>query len=255
MTAIRALDGLCIDSNHHQNYSIPTYLHGSFLVDDIKVDVYQIKKKKVKLNTIVILPTFSFFFSVPQNKVDWPDMYTLIDFPPVHMVYTLIKLAAILCVWLTIRHRLFMATTVCYNAVVIGKKLLAISSYNSRRHTHTHTIAPWLHFARWIAINGSAPLFPQSCNDSAPPTLKSFGENDTIPSFWKGLRISSQIMRRSPPSELDQWGAALDVKRSWMVFNFQSLMPFPDALYRWHTKKKKKKPFWSNEQLWVPINR
>lgn len=142
VTAIRALDGLCIDSNHHQNYSIPTYLHGSFLVDDIKVDVYQIKKKKkVKLNTIVILPTFSFSFSVPQNKVDWPDMYTLIDFPPVHMVYTLIKLAAILCVWLTIRHRLFMATTVCYNAVVIGKKLLAISSYNSRRHTHTYNSA------------------------------------------------------------------------------------------------------------------
>jgi hypothetical protein len=31
-------------------------------------------------------------------------MYTYRFPPPVHMVYTLIKLAVILCVWLTIRH-------------------------------------------------------------------------------------------------------------------------------------------------------
>jgi hypothetical protein len=71
VTAIRALDGLRIDSNHHQNYSISTYLHGSFLVDDIKVDVNQIlKKKESQIEHDRDFTQFSFFFPVPQNKVD-----------------------------------------------------------------------------------------------------------------------------------------------------------------------------------------
>lgn len=90
VTAIRALDGLRIDSNYHQNYSIPTYLHGSFLVDDIKVDVNQIKKKKkVKLNTIVILLNFLFLFYSRSHRTKLTDpTCTLIDFPPcVHGIY------------------------------------------------------------------------------------------------------------------------------------------------------------------------
>lgn len=144
MTAIRALDGPRIDSNHHQNYSIPTYLHGSFLVDDIKVDVNQIKKKKVKLNTIVILLNFLFlFFSRShRTKLTDPTCIHLSISPPVHMVYTLIKLAAILSVCGSLSViPLFMATTVCYNAVVIGKKQLSQSRLTTPDDTHIHNSA------------------------------------------------------------------------------------------------------------------
>lgn len=55
------------------------------------------------------------------------------------MVYTLIKLAAILSVCGSLSViPLFMATTVCYNAVVIGKKQLSQSRLTTPDLTHTH---------------------------------------------------------------------------------------------------------------------